>query len=173
MPNPAGHTMEPASFRLPSLAMKLYRGSVCVSCKQPRFAIHQACWLSSCPVYSPEEIIETEGLAALGGAEVVVLSSLSTQIRSCIATCGGGGGAAARGDCWRYLFGFITIWLGQHGAIHLKGMQHRFRVTIASPAAAVHLNALHVVWHAHVLHQTYVAVLLEWFVSAMRIATMS
>lgn len=64
-------------------------------------------------VYSPEDIIEAEGLAALGGAEVVVLGSLSTQIRSCIATCGSGGGAAARGDCWRYLFGFITIWLGQ------------------------------------------------------------
>lgn len=60
---------------------------------------------------SPEDIIEAEGLAALGGAEVVVLGSLSTQIRSCIATCGSGGGAAARGDCWRYLFGFITIWL--------------------------------------------------------------
>lgn len=65
-------------------------------------------------VYSPEDIITAEGLTALGGAEVVVLGSLSTQIRSCIATCGGGGGAAARGDCWRYLFGFITIWLGQH-----------------------------------------------------------
>lgn len=64
-------------------------------------------------VYSPEDIIKAEGLAALGGAEVVVLGSLSTQIRSCIATCGDGGGAAARGDCWRYLFGFITVWLGQ------------------------------------------------------------
>ncbi|KAL3132411.1 hypothetical protein ABBQ32_008971 [Trebouxia sp. C0010 RCD-2024] len=60
---------------------------------------------------SPDDIVEAEGLAALGGAEVVVLGSLSTQIRSCIATCGSGGGAAARGDCWRYLFGFITIWL--------------------------------------------------------------
>lgn len=64
-------------------------------------------------VHSPEEIVEAEGLAALGGAEVVVLGSLSTQIRSCIGTCGGGGGAAARGDCWCYLFGFITIWLGE------------------------------------------------------------
>ncbi|DBA68916.1 TPA: hypothetical protein ACH3X2_013278 [Trebouxia sp. C0005] len=60
---------------------------------------------------SPQEIVEQEGLAELGGTEAVVLGSLSTQIRSCIATCGGGGGAAARGDCWRYLFGFVTIWL--------------------------------------------------------------
>lgn len=67
-------------------------------------------------VYSPEDIVEAEGLAALGGAEVVVLGSLSTQIRSCVATCGSGGGAAARGDCWRYLFGFITIWLGQRSS---------------------------------------------------------
>lgn len=62
---------------------------------------------------SPQEIVEQEGLAELGGTEAVVLGSLSTQIRSCIATCGGGGGAAARGDCWRYLFGFVTIWLGE------------------------------------------------------------
>ena len=62
---------------------------------------------------SPDQIINEEGLAGLGGTEAVVLGSLSTQIRSCIATCGGGGGAAARGDCWRYLFGFITIWLGE------------------------------------------------------------
>lgn len=62
---------------------------------------------------SPEQIVEEEGLAALGGAEAVVLESLSTQLRSCIATCGGGRGAAARGDCWRHLFGFITLWLGE------------------------------------------------------------
>ena len=49
----------------------------------------------------------------MGGAETVVLGSLSTQIRSCIATCGSGGGAAARRDAWRYLFGFITVWLGE------------------------------------------------------------
>lgn len=43
----------------------------------------------------------------------MVLAHLSTQLRSCVATYGGGGVAAARGDCWQHLFGFITIWLGQ------------------------------------------------------------
>lgn len=70
---------------------------------------------------SPQEIVEKEGLAELGGTEAVVLGSLSTQIRSCIATCGGGGGAAARGDCWRYLFGFVTVWLGeQHTFVSVR-----------------------------------------------------
>jgi len=70
---------------------------------------------------SPQEIVEKEGLAELGGTEAVVLGSLSTQIRSCIATCGGGGGAAARGDCWLYLFGFVTVWLGeQHTFVSVR-----------------------------------------------------
>ena len=63
---------------------------------------------------SVDSLVASEGLAALGAAEVLVLEKLSTQVRACIGTCGGGGGAAARGNAWRYLFGQLTIWLGEH-----------------------------------------------------------
>ena len=52
------------------------------------------------------------GETALGGAEFVVLQELSANLRCCVATAGGGVGAAARGDCWPALFGAVTIWLG-------------------------------------------------------------
>lgn len=63
---------------------------------------------------SIDGLVASEGLAALGAAEVLVLEKLSTQVRACIGTCGGGGGAAARGNAWRYLFGQLTIWIGEH-----------------------------------------------------------
>jgi len=44
-------------------------------------------------------------------AEAMLLEELSTVVRCCVATLGGGRGAAARGDCWRHLFGGITVFL--------------------------------------------------------------
>lgn len=87
---------------------------------------------------SPEQITDEEGLAELGGTEAVVLGSLSTQIRSCIATCGGGGGAAARGDCWRYLFGFITIWLGERQYRHPLCYTLTLYVSVCCAAVQLH-----------------------------------
>lgn len=49
---------------------------------------------------------------SVGAAEAAVVESLSTYVRCCIATCGGGIGAAARSACWRHLHGAVTIWLG-------------------------------------------------------------
>mmetsp|Transcript_15605 Transcript_15605/g.26291 ORF Transcript_15605/g.26291 Transcript_15605/m.26291 type:complete len:310 (+) Transcript_15605:69-998(+) len=59
------------------------------------------------------DLIAQEGSTALGGAEFVVLQELSANLRCCVATAGGGVGAAARGDCWPALFGAITIWLDE------------------------------------------------------------
>jgi len=36
---------------------------------------------------------------------------LSTFLRLVVATCGGGRGATARGDCWTWLFGSVTVWV--------------------------------------------------------------
>jgi len=58
-----------------------------------------------------DELVASEGLTALGGAEFVVLQELASNLRCVVATAGGGGGAAARGDCWPTLFGAFTIWL--------------------------------------------------------------
>ena len=41
---------------------------------------------------------------------------LATFLRVCVATCGGGRGATARGDCWTWLFGAITVWVDAEGA---------------------------------------------------------
>jgi len=55
---------------------------------------------------------EEEGAQdSLAVAEAQVLEELSTQGRTCVATVGGGCGAAARGACWRFLHGAITVWL--------------------------------------------------------------
>ncbi|KAK9820240.1 hypothetical protein WJX72_007827 [[Myrmecia] bisecta] len=62
---------------------------------------------------SVEELVAQEGITSLALVEAAALESLSTNIRCCIATCGGGG-AAARGDCWRHLFGTVTVWLDDH-----------------------------------------------------------
>jgi hypothetical protein len=52
-----------------------------------------------------EEILAKDGEAGLVVAENAVFGELSTYLRLCIATSGGGRGAAARGACWDYLFG--------------------------------------------------------------------
>jgi len=58
-----------------------------------------------------EETVEEEGWGALGAVEAVVMEQLSVNVRTVIATLGGGGGAAARGDCWRHLFSHMCVWV--------------------------------------------------------------
>ena len=41
---------------------------------------------------------------------------LSTFLRLVVATRGGGRGATARGDCWTWLFGSVTVWIDLEGA---------------------------------------------------------
>lgn len=60
---------------------------------------------------SMEDFIAENGLEGLGSVEAALLEQLSTQLRCCIATAGGGSGAAAREDSWRHLFGSITVWI--------------------------------------------------------------
>ena len=98
-----------------------YISSSHVSCSLPGPA-------PGCALCSVDSLVASEGLAALGAAEVLVLEKLSTQVRACIGTCGGGGGAAARGNAWRYLFGQLTIWIGEH----------RLRGTALLPQVGMH-----------------------------------
>ena len=64
-----------------------------------------------------EEILAEDGEAGLVIAENAVLEQLSTMIRCCVATSGGGKGATARGDCWDYIFGQFTVWLDDVDAV--------------------------------------------------------
>mmetsp|Transcript_8227 Transcript_8227/g.30511 ORF Transcript_8227/g.30511 Transcript_8227/m.30511 type:complete len:268 (-) Transcript_8227:1068-1871(-) len=68
------------------------------------------------------EADEGDGAAGLDAdaARLVIENSaheqLSTFLRLCVATCGGGRGATARGDCWAWLFGSMTVWVDIEGA---------------------------------------------------------
>ncbi|KAL7603069.1 hypothetical protein Lser_V15G18171 [Lactuca serriola] len=71
--------------------------------------------------YTPlntEELLETftkqiddssEGSNVVAEAEGVILESLSSHIRSVVATIGGRHGVAASGDCWRHLYARFTV----------------------------------------------------------------
>ncbi|KAF7815517.1 putative inactive shikimate kinase like 2, chloroplastic [Senna tora] len=58
-----------------------------------------------------------EGLDSLANGESAVLESLSSHVRSVIATLGEQQGAAARADKWRHLYAGFTIWLSQTEAL--------------------------------------------------------
>jgi len=68
------------------------------------------------------EADEGDGAAGLdqAAARLVIENSaheqLSTFLRLCVATCGGGRGATARGDCWAWLFGSLTVWVDVESA---------------------------------------------------------
>lgn len=53
-----------------------------------------------------------EGVALL---EAMILEQLCYAARCTAATLGGGNGAAARGACWRHMYGGITVWLDLGG----------------------------------------------------------
>ncbi|KAG7015768.1 putative inactive shikimate kinase like 2, chloroplastic [Cucurbita argyrosperma subsp. argyrosperma] len=54
-----------------------------------------------------------EGSEAVAQAENAVLESLSSHVRTVVATLGGRPGAARRTDTWRHLYAGFTIWLSQ------------------------------------------------------------
>ena len=89
-------------------------------------------------------IEESDGAAGVALAEAMVLEEVSAMARCCVSTIGGGvcwrslrgrfhagrdnahlptaigKGAAARGQCWRHLYGGVTVWLGAHQRERLK-----------------------------------------------------
>jgi hypothetical protein len=64
------------------------------------------------------DIESADGPAGVALAEAMVLEELSSVARCCVSTIGSAKGAAARGDCWRHLFGGVTIWLGELTPLH-------------------------------------------------------
>ncbi|VAH17543.1 unnamed protein product [Triticum turgidum subsp. durum] len=53
----------------------------------------------------------SEGVDSVAEAECVVLESLSSHVRTVVATLGGKQGAASRFDKWQYLHSGFTVWL--------------------------------------------------------------
>ena len=58
-----------------------------------------------------EKTLQEEGWNTVGAVEAVVMEQVSTNVRTVVSTLGGGGGAAARGDCWRHFFGHVCVWV--------------------------------------------------------------
>jgi hypothetical protein len=83
------------------------------------------CWLYLCsylPVCTSELLesateksidkwLASEGVDSVAEAECVVLESLSSHVRTVVATLGGKQGAASRFDKWQYLHAGFTVWL--------------------------------------------------------------
>ncbi|KAK4261480.1 hypothetical protein QN277_004471 [Acacia crassicarpa] len=58
-----------------------------------------------------------EGIDSVAEAESAVLESLSSHVRSVVATLGGQQGAAGQADKWRHLYAGFTVWLSQTEAL--------------------------------------------------------
>jgi len=70
---------------------------------------------------SREDIARDEGDAEALIVENSVHEQLSQFLRVSLATCGANGvGALARGDCWAWIFGMITIWVDDEESAKLS-----------------------------------------------------
>ncbi|KVH90216.1 probable inactive shikimate kinase like 2, chloroplastic [Cynara cardunculus var. scolymus] len=73
-----------------------------------------------------------EGSNAVAETESAILESLSSHIRSVVATIGGQHGAAASGDRWRHLYSGFTVWLSQSEAKDEAAAKEEARINIQS-----------------------------------------
>jgi len=81
--------------------------------------------------------------AGLALAEAQTLEALCTQGRVVVSTAGGGWGAAARGDCWRHLFGGVSVWLdGQPSATEAEAPQRGAYALAEVQISAAELDSL-------------------------------
>jgi hypothetical protein len=67
--------------------------------------------LESATEKSIDKWLASEGVDSVAEAECVVLESLSSHVRTVVATLGGKQGAASRFDKWQYLHAGFTVWL--------------------------------------------------------------
>ncbi|KAE8779079.1 shikimate kinase [Hordeum vulgare] len=67
--------------------------------------------LESATQKSVDTWVAAEGVDSVAEAECVVLESLSSHVRTVVATLGGKQGAASRFDKWQYLHSGFTVWL--------------------------------------------------------------
>ncbi|KAM0024353.1 putative CS domain, HSP20-like chaperone, shikimate kinase/gluconokinase [Helianthus debilis subsp. tardiflorus] len=79
-----------------------------------------------------DSLVTAEGSNAVAETESAILESLSSHIRSVVATIGGRHGAAARGDSWRHLYSGFTVWLSQSDAKDEAAAKEEARMNIAS-----------------------------------------
>lgn len=104
------------------------------------------CWLYLCsylPVCTSELLesateksidkwLASEGVDSVAEAECVVLESLSSHVRTVVATLGGKQGAASRFDKWQYLHAGFTVWLSVSDASDEASAKEEARRSVSS-----------------------------------------
>ncbi|KAK3026692.1 hypothetical protein RJ639_041539 [Escallonia herrerae] len=72
--------------------------------------------LEACAKETIDSWVIADGSDAVAEAEGAILESLSSHVRSVVATLGGQHGAAGRANNWQHLYAGFTVWLSQSEA---------------------------------------------------------
>ncbi|XP_066387471.1 probable inactive shikimate kinase like 2, chloroplastic [Miscanthus floridulus] len=88
--------------------------------------------LESATQKSIDTWVASEGVDTVAEAESVVLESLSSHVRTVVATLGGKQGAASRFDRWQYLHSGFTVWLSVSNASDEAAAREEARKSVSS-----------------------------------------
>ncbi|ONM00296.1 putative inactive shikimate kinase like 2 chloroplastic [Zea mays] len=88
--------------------------------------------LESATEKSIDTWVASEGVDSVAEAESVVLESLSSHVRTVVATLGGKQGAASRFDKWQYLHSGFTVWLSVSDASDEASAREEARRSVSS-----------------------------------------
>ncbi|KAF8689228.1 hypothetical protein HU200_042016 [Digitaria exilis] len=92
--------------------------------------------LESATEKSIDTWVASEGVDSVAEAESVVLESLSSHVRTVVATLGGKQGAASRFDRWQYLHSGFTVWLSVSDASDEATAREEARKSVSSGSVA-------------------------------------
>ncbi|KAJ1296095.1 hypothetical protein BS78_01G272600 [Paspalum vaginatum] len=92
--------------------------------------------LESATQKSIDTWVASEGVDSVAEAESVVLESLSSHVRTVVATLGGKQGAASRFDKWQYLHSGFTVWLSVSDASDEATAREEARRSVSSGSVA-------------------------------------
>ncbi|KAL6641521.1 hypothetical protein ACP70R_019702 [Stipagrostis hirtigluma subsp. patula] len=92
--------------------------------------------LESATEKSIDTWMASEGAESVAEAESVVLESLSSHVRTVVATLGGKQGAASRFDRWQYLHSGFTVWLSVSDASDEASAREEARKSVSSGSVA-------------------------------------
>uniref|UniRef100_A0A0A9GUR6 CS domain-containing protein n=1 Tax=Arundo donax TaxID=35708 RepID=A0A0A9GUR6_ARUDO len=92
--------------------------------------------LESATQKSIDAWVASEGMDSVAEAESVVLESLSSHVRTVVATLGGKQGAASRFDKWQYLHSGFTVWLSVSDAGDEASAREEARRSVSSGSVA-------------------------------------
>jgi len=80
--------------------------------------------------------VASDGEDSVADAESIVLESLSSHVRTVVATLGGKQGAASRFDRWQYLHSGFTVWLSVSDASDEAAAREEARRSVSGGSVA-------------------------------------